>query len=48
LIRHAPPDQAPAVLTLAVAVVEPPFLTSLVPAVGRSSLLPSGLLSAAI
>ncbi len=40
LIRHAPRDYAPAVLSLAIAVIEPPFRTPLVPAIGRSPLLP--------
>jgi hypothetical protein len=39
LIRHAHTREAPPVLPLAVAVVEPPFLTPLVPAVGRTTLL---------
>jgi hypothetical protein len=43
LIRHAYTRQAPAVLPLTVAVVEPPFFTPLVPAIGRTTLLSTRL-----
>ena len=48
LIRHASCDQATAVLPLAVAVVEPALGASLVPAIGRSSLLPPCFVSATV
>lgn len=42
LIRHASRDQPPAVLPLAVPMIQPTFYASLVPAIGRTSLLPPG------
>jgi hypothetical protein len=48
LIRHAPRDQASAVLALAVAVVEPSFRASLMPAIGRATLLAAALIPAAL
>jgi hypothetical protein len=44
LIRHAPPDQPPAVLALAVTVIEPSLQALLVPSVRRAALLTPSLL----
>ena len=46
MIRHASPPAALAVLSLAVPVIEPPFRTLLVAAVGAAPLTKSGLLAA--
>jgi hypothetical protein len=48
LIRHASRDQAPAVLPLAVTVIEPSFRTSLMPTIGRTPLLPPGSVPTAL
>jgi hypothetical protein len=46
VIRHAPLDEPPPVLALAVAMIEAPFGAALVPTVRCTTLLPSGLLTA--